>query len=92
MVGKVGVTPEIFWQSTPYETMIIFKSWAEHQNMLQQNEWERIRWQTGYLYNLHVKNTHRKHRPSGLNSHGIRKNEKKVPKNYPKMIGQDLNI
>ena len=60
MVGRVGIPASDFWNLTPHDTMIIFKSWAEQQNLNQQNEWERIRWQTGCLYNLQVKRSQQK--------------------------------
>lgn len=53
--GQVGLSPEAFYDLTPRQWANKVSGWEAQINLIQQQEWERIRWQTTWLVNPHTK-------------------------------------
>lgn len=49
------MSPEQFWDLEPAEFHLAIKGWQRVQDAKMQDDWERTRWQTCWLVNLHVK-------------------------------------
>lgn len=54
-LGHLGLTPEVFWDMTPFEFSCALKGY-EQRNKL---EWERVRWQTWHLLNIQLERKHK---------------------------------
>ena len=55
MVGQIGISQDEFWNQNPRESSIIYCDWIEKQKQFNKLEWDRTRWQTTQLINIHLK-------------------------------------
>lgn len=51
--GEIGMPNDEFWNSTPKEFHYRQKGYFAKLERIDRNEWERIRWQTTALLNIH---------------------------------------
>lgn len=54
-VSVIGLTPTIYWQSTFSQVVEYVKRYNQLEESREQRQWERTRWQTAALLNVHAK-------------------------------------
>jgi len=53
-MGQLGYTSDEFWDLTPREFWNALDGFFELKRVEDRNEWERCRWQTCWLLNIHI--------------------------------------
>jgi hypothetical protein len=54
-VSVIGLTPTIYWQSTFSQVVQYVREFNQRSEKIQRYAWERTRWQTTALLNVHAK-------------------------------------
>lgn len=53
-LGQLGWSPDQFWNATPREFWNALEGNYEQEQFRQRQQWERTRWQTVWLLNVHL--------------------------------------
>jgi hypothetical protein len=58
-LGQLGWTPDVFYNSTPRELKYALRGFHELYQQQQRQDWERTRWSTTLMLNIHLEKKNR---------------------------------